>query len=116
MLTGDQALAGLAAIVGGGGVSGVIVAVMGYLTEARKGRKPSDGSVAIAIGDAYGQGKWAELSATHLASTAQALARVAAILEIEAEDRSGVRDFHERLENKLFRALWPKDGPEPPKF
>ena len=114
MITPDQALTGLGAIVGGGGVSAMVVAVVGYLTEARKGRRPSYGAVTVALGDAYGQAKWAELSAGHLAALAQALTRAVAILEVEAEARFKGRDFHDRLENKLWRALWPKEGGGPP--
>ncbi len=114
MITPDQALTGLGAIVGGGGLSAMVVAVVGYLTEARKGRKPSDGNVTVALGDAYGQSKWAEISAGHLAALSHALTRAVAILELEAETRFEGRDFHERLETKLWRALWPKEGTGPP--
>ncbi len=113
MITPDQALTGLGAIVGGGGLSAMVVAVVGYLTEARKGRRPADGSVTLALGDAFGQNKWAEISAGHLAALSQTLARGVAILEIEAESRFEGRDFHERLENRLWRSLWPRDGPAP---
>lgn len=115
MITPDQALSGLGAIVGGGGLSAIVVAVMGYLTEARKGRKPAQGSVAIAIGDVYGQAQWSEISAGHLAMIAQSLTRAAAILEVEAEERFDGKDFHERLDIKLWRALWPNQGPGGPK-
>ena len=114
MITPDQALTGLGAIVGGGGRSAMVVAVVGYLTEARKGRKPSDGAVTVALGDAYGQNRWAEISAGHLAALSHALTRAVAILELEAEARFEGRDFHERLENKLWRALGPMDGTGPP--
>ena len=78
-MTSDQAMAGLSAIVGGGGLSAVIVSVFAYLTEARKGRKPAEGSVSISVGDAYGQTRWAEVQAGHLGALVAILARMAAI-------------------------------------
>lgn len=109
MITPDQALTGLGAIVGGGGLSAMVVAVLGYLTEARKGRKPADGVVTFALGDAYEQTKWVEIGAGHLGEIAHTLTRATAILELEAEARFEGRDFHERLETKLWLALWPRD-------
>ncbi len=101
MMTPDQAMAGLGAIVGGGGVSAIIVSVMSYLTEARKGRKPSDGNLVLSVGDQYGQAKWAEISASHLGGIGYNLVRLAAIAELDAEKRLGT-DFHDRLENKIM--------------
>lgn len=40
-LTASQALAVLAPLIGGAGISGIIVAVFGYLKAAREGRRPA---------------------------------------------------------------------------
>lgn len=101
MMTPDQAMAGLGAIVGGGGISAIIVSLMSYMTEARKGRRPSDHNVVLSVGDQYGQTKWAEISASHLGTIGYNLLRIAAIAELDAEKRLGI-DFHDRLENKMI--------------
>ena len=111
MLTPEEAVTGLGAVVGGGGLASILVAWMGYLTEARKGRRPSDGSVSIAITDGYAQGKWAEINASHFATIAYAATRLVALAEIEAERVNPDHGFHDRLETKitlmLARAILP---------
>ena len=105
MITPDQALAGLGAIVGGGGLSAVVVAVMGFLTEARKGRKPSDGAVSIAIGEGLAISRWDEAAVAHLGTIAYAISKMVAISEINAEETIQDKSFHDRLENKVIRIM-----------
>ena len=100
-MNSDQALTGLAAIVGGGGVSSALVAFFAYLTEARKGRKPSDGNVAITIGNELGRGRWDEATASSLSVIAFCLTRLVAITEIKAEQDIKDGGFHDRLETKI---------------
>ncbi len=113
MTGSDQALAGLGALVGGGGLSAVLVAFFGFLTEARKGRRPpAEGTTTIGAG--LKADRWAEISAGHLAVLAHTLSRAVAILEVEAEQRFDGKDFHERVTNKLWRSFGSRDGPGPP--
>lgn len=98
MITQDQGLTGLGAIVGGGGLSAIIVAVMAFLTEARKGRKPSDGNVTLSIGDGL-KSKWDEACSDHLAAISIALARFAAVYEFEAERRYEGKDFQRQIDS-----------------
>lgn len=104
-MTSDQAMAGLVSLVGGGGLSAVMVAVMGFLTEARKGRKPGDGTVAISIGEKLAQGKWDEEATAHLATIASVMIRLVAVKEIEAEEAFDGKDFADRLDMKELRIL-----------
>lgn len=53
-MTAQEALQGLAAIVGAGGISGVLIGIYAYKTAALKGRGNIDGaSVAMTIGEAF---------------------------------------------------------------
>ncbi|WP_131193737.1 hypothetical protein [Lichenihabitans psoromatis] len=105
MMTVDQIAAGLAAIVGGGGLSAIIVATFAYLTEARKGRKPSDGSLTMAIGEGFQRGKWDEIAASHLGLMAYAMVKLVAIKEVEAEETIQDRSFHDRVGAKIDRLV-----------
>jgi ABC-type enterobactin transport system permease subunit len=113
-MTPDQALAGLGAIVGGGGISAVLVALLGFLTEARKGRKPSAGDLSITLAPGLNQDKWAQAQAAHLSDIACLLTRLVAIQEIEAEEQVDGKGFGDRLETKTLRLLadLARHGPE----
>ncbi len=104
-MTSDQAVAGLGAIVGGGGVSAVLIALLGFLTEARKGRRPSAGDMSITLAPGLNENKWVEVGAGHLGAIAYALTRLTAVREIEAEEGFDGRDFADRLEGKTLRLL-----------
>jgi hypothetical protein len=104
-MTSDQALAGLTAIVGGGGVSAVMVALLGFMTEARKGRNPGAGDLSITLASGLNQDRWAEVVADHLGAVAYALTRTAAIREIEAEERFEGKNFGDLLEGKTLRLM-----------
>jgi hypothetical protein len=116
-MTADQAVAGLGAIVGGGGVSAILVALLGFLTEARKGRKPSAGDLSITLASGLTQDKWPEAQAAHLSGIACMLTRLVAIQEIEAEERVEGKGFSDRLESKALRLLadLARHGPEAPR-
>lgn len=104
-MTSDQALAGLTAIVGGGGVSAVMVALLGFMTEARKGRAPSAGDLSITLASGLNQDRWAEVIADQLSSIAYVLTRMTAIREIEAEERFEGKSFGDLLEGKTLRLI-----------
>ena len=110
----DQALSGLGAIVGGGGLSAILVALFGFMTEARKGRSPHAGDMSITLATGLSHDKWAEAQAAHLAGIAIMLTRLVAIEEIVAEERIEDRGFGDRLENKTLRLLadLARHGPE----
>lgn len=72
-LTAVDAVIALAPIVGAGGVSGVVIAVLGYLKAAREGRPPSSLGAAGQVGIAA---LYAERGALEAAARAfEALAR-----------------------------------------
>lgn len=99
MLTLDQAGPLLGMIIGGGGVSGIVAAVFGYLKAARQGRPPQD-VPTIAIGGP--EGPSAAASAIALAAIASHLARLTAIAEIDAEQRAPGRDFRSQVDGRAM--------------
>ena len=102
MLTAEQAQTGLAALIGAGGISGILISFFGFLTAARGGRKPEE-TPTIAFGGP--EGKSAEPSAIALQTIATHLCRISAIMEIEADERWEGKDFRDRVNDRMMRLM-----------
>lgn len=103
MLTPEQAQTGLAALVGGGGISAILVAFIGFLTAARTGRTPDDKPLIAFHGP--GGAPFDREATEHLAAIAFALTKLVAIHEIKAEEEIDDKGFPERLEGKVGRLM-----------
>lgn len=101
----DDITKGLIALVGSGGIIGLINAVTGFNAAARDGRKPEDGSVTIAVSKGLSADKWQEESNGHLATIAYALTKLAALMEIKVEQEVKDGALHDRIENKIGRIM-----------
>ena len=78
------------------------VPFFGFLTAARNGR-PAVAAPTITIGGL--EGRSAEASATAMQTIATHLCRIAAILEIEADERWEGKDFRDRVNDRMMRFL-----------
>lgn len=103
MMTPDQALAGLYALIGGGGLTSLGVAWLGYKTAAAKGRPTAEAPV-IAIGAAPNS-KWEEPAAIALQSIASHLCGIRAIMEIEADERWDGKNFRDLVSDRMMRFM-----------
>ena len=84
-MTPEQAIAGLAPIVGGGGVAGIAIAYLGYRAEVLKGRRGEPGHPGPAIADALAGARDLEPLATAVAQLTRACTRA----NLLAEHRMG---------------------------
>lgn len=81
-LSALDALAALAPIIGAGGISGIIIAVLGYLKGAKEGRRPDVGSAGqIGIATLYADEAAVLQAAEALRALVAALHRVEVALK-----------------------------------
>ncbi len=102
MLTPEQAQTGLAALIGGGGISAIAVSFLGFLTAARNGKKAPDPPPFFGGSQ---PNRWDEVSTGHLATIAFALTKLVAISEIKAEEEIDDKSFRDRLDTKVARLV-----------
>lgn len=102
MLTFDQTGPIIGAILGGGGVSGIVIAVLSSWTAARAGRKPAEAPTITITGDHVGV-QWDRSAANHLGTVAYALTRLVAIQEVRTRHDLRDTDFADRLEARVDR-------------
>lgn len=74
-MTPQEAIAGLAPIVGGGGVAGIVIAYLGYRAEVLKGRRGDRGRPGPAIADALASARDLEPLATAVTQLTRACRR-----------------------------------------
>ncbi|GJE00797.1 hypothetical protein [Methylobacterium isbiliense] len=104
-MTFEGAVAAIVALVGGGGITSIAVAYLGYKTEAARGRKILDGEApAIAVGGAMAAKSDLEALTNALTSLTILVGKLVEMTERQMRDRAE-REHKREIEDAALRVL-----------
>lgn len=104
-MTFEGAVGAIVALVGGGGITSIAVAYIGYKTEAAKGRKITDGEApAIAVGGALAQKTDLEALTNAITSLTLLVGKLVEMTERQMKERAE-REHRREIEDAALRVL-----------
>lgn len=103
MIAEGDALKGLVAVLGSGGLCTIIVAFLNFWSEARKGRRGEPEAVADGVSKPAITAADVELLANSISDLAGAAIQMAALMKASAESAKHEREVAEEAEMRMLR-------------